>query len=382
MGRYVDRAIELQPLVREFADENEQQRHLSQELAKVFSDAGFYRLAAPKDCFGGGQPPREQLGVIEALAYADASAAWNVMIGIESFGLIAPAFENCRELIEDPDVILASSTAAVGKAVRVDGGYRVSGQWQFASGVHNAQIFGATVRVHADDEAPPKGGNRYAIVPVGDYEILDTWHTSGMRGSGSHDVRIDDVFVPEERLISPIGGAEHDSPLLNFPLGVRLAYNKVGVAWGIARAAIDVFVELAAGKTPRFSNRKLQERSGAHLAVAQAEVRLRSNKALVLQLIDEVWAAVQVRGHISSKERALFQISCSDGVAGCIDLVEQLGRVAGTTSNQLGHPLERMLRDVRVVGQHTSVAPQHIEDGGRILLGMPAQEMMLAGLRT
>ncbi|MEQ8691137.1 MAG: acyl-CoA dehydrogenase family protein [Pseudomonadales bacterium] len=380
MGEFVDKACALQDLVRSFADQNEQQRYLSAPLATAFSEAGLYRVAAPRDCFGSEQPPREQIGVIEALAYADGSAAWNVMIGIESFGLIAPAFSECRDLIESPDVILASSTAAVGQAVKVDGGYRVSGQWPFASGVHNAQIFGATVRVHDTPDGPAQGSNRYAILPVGDYEILDTWHTSGMRGSGSHDVKVDDVFVPEARLIAPLGGVEHASPLLNFPLGARLAYNKVGVAWGIARAAIDAFVELAQGKTPRFSNLKLRDRPGAHRAVAQAEVRLRGGKALVLQLLDEMWVRVQARSHITRQERALFQIACSDAVAGCIDLVDNLARTAGTTANQLGHPLERLLRDVRVVGQHTTVAPQHIEDGGRLLLGLPAQEMMLAGL--
>lgn len=380
MASYLDKAVALQTLVRGYADQNEAQRHLCPAVAAAFSDAGLYRIAAPQDCFGSAQPPAVQIGVIEAIAYADGSAAWNVMIGIESFGLIAPSFLQCRDLIEDPTVILASSTAAVGSAVKVDGGYRVSGQWPFASGVHNAQIFGATVRVHERADGQAIGTNRYAIIPKGEYEILDTWHTSGMRGSGSHDVLVEDVFVPASRLIAPLGTTEHASPLLNFPLGARLAYNKVAVAWGIGRAAIDGFVELAEGKTPRFSNRKLRDRPRAHLAIAQAEVRLRSGKALVLELLEEMWQRVLVRGHITRKERALFQIACSDSVAGCIEVVESLARSAGTTANQLGHPLERMLRDIRVVGQHTTVAPQHIEDAGRILLGLPAQEMMLAGL--
>ena len=381
MGEYVERAISLQPLVREYADASEAQRHLSKEVADAFSTAGLYRVAAPEDFYGAAQPPREQIGVIEAIAYADGSAAWNVMIGIETFGLIAPGFADCRELIEDPSVIMASSTAAVGKAVRCDGGYRVSGQWQFCSGVHNASIFGATVRVYDTPDGKPLGANRYAILPKGDYEILDTWHTSGIRGSGSHDVRIDDVFVPEARLIAPIGGSDHASPLLNFPLGARLSYNKVAVAWGLARAALDAFVELAAGKTPRFSSKKLAERSHAQLAIAHGEARFQSGRALVLQQLDEMWDLVQARAHITSKQRALFQIACSDSVAGCIELVGRLAEAAGTSANMLGHPLERIYRDVRVVGQHTTVAPHHIQDAGRILLGLPAQEMMLAGLR-
>ncbi len=378
---FVEKARALQPLVRDYADRNEQQRHLCPEVAAAFSEAGLYRVAAPLDCFGSEQSPRTQIEVIETIAYADGSSAWNVMIGIESFGLIAPAFDACRDLIEDPAVIMASSTAAVGRAEACDGGYRVSGRWQFASGVHNAAIFGATVRLWRDGKELSEMGNRYAIVPKGSYEILDTWHTSGMCGSGSHDVVIEDVFVPEERILAPIGGTGHDSPLLNFPLGARLAYNKVAVAWGLTRAALDAFVDLAEGKVPRFSSSSLKERPRAHRAIAEAEARFRSGKALVLELLDEMWATVQVRGHITSRDRALFQIACSDSVAGCIEAVGHVCRAAGTSANQKGHPLERIARDIAVVGQHTTVAPHHIEDAGRILLGLPAQEMMLAGVR-
>ena len=243
------------------------------------------------------------------------------------------------------------------------------------------RIFGATVRVWRDDEPDPQGVNRYALISAGDFQILDTWHTSGMRGSGSHDVRVDGVFIDEARLIAPIGGTRHTSPLLNFPLGARLAYNKVAIAWGQAQAALDAFTELAAGKTPRFSRASLRERPRAQRALAEAQVRFRAGKALVLELLDEMWQQVRDSAHISGRERALFQAACSDSVAGCVEAVEKLCQAAGTTANQVGHPLERILRDIRVVGQHTTVAPQHIEDAGRLLLGLPPREMMLAGLQ-
>ena len=377
----VTTAISLQPLVREHADQSEAQRYLAAEVAQAFCTHGLYRIAAPEDAYGTAQDPLTQVRTIEAIAQADGAAAWNLMIGIESFGLIAPAFGSIMRLLEDPDVVLSSSTAAVGRADRVAGGYRISGRWQFASGVHNASLFGATVRVWDGGELDDSLTNRYAIVDLGDFEILDTWFTGGLCGSGSHDVKIDDVFVPEERLIAPIGGIDHDSPLLNFPLGARLSYNKVGVAWGLARAGLDAFVELAEGKHPRFSRTSLRERAFAQRAIAEAEVRFRAGKSLVTELLEDMWLRVQARGHITSKERALFQIACSDSVRGCIQAVGLVAEAAGTTANEKAHPLERIVRDVKVVGQHTTVAPQHIEDGGRLLLGLPAQEMMLAGLR-
>lgn len=376
----VQRAHGLSALIRAHADATEAQRHLQPEVAQVFTEQGLYRVAAPADCYGSEQSPRIQMAVIEAIAKFDGAAAWNLMIGIESFGLIAPGFVDCLDLIADPMAIIASFTAAVGRADKVPGGYRVSGQWQFVSGIHNATVFGATVRIWQDGERLDRVGNRYAMIPAGEYEILDTWHTSGLRGSGSHDVLVTDVFVAEERLVAPIGGTGHASALLNFPLGARLAYNKVAIAWGLAAAAIDSFTDLAAGKTPRFSRGSLQHRPRAQRALAEATVRFRSGKALVLELLDEMWEKVQQREHISSQERGLFQLACSDAVAGCIECVDTLAQAAGTTASQEAHPLERLVRDIRVVGQHTSVAPQHIEDAGRLLLGLPAEEVMLAGV--
>ena len=152
------------------------------------------------------------------------------MIGIETFGLVAPGFERCRNLIEYPQVILCSSTAAVGGADTVDGGYRISGQWPFVSGCHNAASFCATVRL-------PGAGNRYAVVLEPDYEIIDTCRVGGLCGSGSHDVRVEAVFTPEDRIVAPLGEAPSECPLLRFPLGARLAYNKVAVTMCSTRVA-------------------------------------------------------------------------------------------------------------------------------------------------
>jgi alkylation response protein AidB-like acyl-CoA dehydrogenase len=376
----VERAEALLPLVRANADAAEAARHLPAEVARAFARAGLYRIAAPESCGGEEADPATQIRTIETISRADASAGWNLMIGIESFGLIAPGFARCAELIEDPMVVLCSSTAAVGRAEAVEGGYRVTGQWQFVSGCHNSQLFGATVRLYRQGEPVPERGNVYAVVAREDFEILDTWRVSGLAGSGSHDVRVTDVFVPETRIVAPIGGNAGDSPLLRFPLGARLAYNKVAVSQGIGRAAIDAFVDLARGKTPRFTSRSLRHRQRAQRAVAEAEVRVRGARALVFDLVESLWRDVVSGRAISGEQLAVFQAACSDAVAGCAEAVDVLCDAAGTTANQQGHPLERLARDVRVVRQHASVASHHIDDAGRVLLGLPAEGLMLKGL--
>ena len=366
------RALALAPLVRRHADEAERQRHLPRPVATAFASEGLYRLAGTPDIHGADADPMTQIRVIEAVSRADGSAGWNLMIGIETFGLIGPGFKDrCPELIADPKIIMASSTAAVGRAERSGDGWRVSGQWQFVSGIHNAQLFGATVRLYEDGgDVPIDDGNRYAVVPEGEFEIIDTWHVGGLRGSGSHDVRLDDVFVPDERIIAPIGGNAATTPQLRLPLGNRLAYNKAAVAIGIARAGIDAFVELATRKRPRFVNRTLRERPFAQRAVANAEARLRGCRAALLELAASSWETVLAGDDVAARDRALFNIVASDAARGAVEVVEMLSEAAGTSANRIGEPLERIGRDVRVVRQHATVAPHLIEDAGRTLLGL------------
>ena len=379
MGTPQERAKGLLGLVREHADESESQRHLKGEVAIAFAQEGLFRIAAPVDFFGSEEDPVTQIETIETVASVDGSAAWNLMIGIETFGLIAPGFIHCRELIEDQSVIMCSSTASAGRAEKVDGGYRVTGRWGFCSGCHNSDLFGATVFLYKNGERV-QGGHQYLVVPKPEFEILDTWHTSGLCGSGSHDVVLEDVFVPEERLVAPLGQVQHQSPLLRMPFRSRLCYNKVAIAFGLARSALDSFVELAEGKVPRFTSKSLKNRGWAQRAIAESEVRVLSARALVIELVESLWEKARLDQPVSDKDAAIFQLACSDAVRGCIASVSQLVEAAGTTANQKGHPLERTARDIKVVGQHQTVAPHHIEDAGRVLLGVPAVDAMLVDM--
>jgi alkylation response protein AidB-like acyl-CoA dehydrogenase len=377
MKQPVEIAADLEALVRQHADQAERERRLSRPVAEAFAATGLYRIAAPEDLGGLDADPMTQIQVIETVSKFDGSAGWNLMIGIETFGLLAPGCGACRELIADPAVVMSSSTAAVGRADRDGDGYRVNGRWQFVSGCHNGSVFGATVRLYEDDE--PVSQNVYAIVPAPDYQILDTWHVGGMCGSGSHDVVVEDVWVPARQIVAPLGGADSDSAQLRFPLGARLAFNKVAVALGLARAGIDAFVALAEGKVPRFTSASLRDRRASQRAVAEAEVRVLAARALVLQLVEVMWEQVLSGSHITTRERAVFQLACSDAVRSAVAAVDLVSDAAGTTANQKEHPLERIGRDVRVVRQHVTVASHHIDDAGRVLLGLPPEGLMLSG---
>jgi len=341
--------------------------------------AGLYRVGAPSSFGGAEQDPATQIAVIEAVSEADGSAGWNLMIGIETFGLLTLGFPRGSELFADPATVLAGSTAAMGHAETVEGGFRLSGEWQFASGVHNCHFFCALSALHEDGK--PKEGElpRFLLVPKSEIEIVEAWNVGGLRGSGSHDVRVDDVFVPEQNATAFLqpGAAFAGAPIARFPRGSRLSYNKVGVALGIARAAIDDFVAIAKGKVPRFSGSSLRERRLAQEAVAFAEARLRGARAFVMEAVTEVWDVVVAGDAPTIEQRALLQIACSDAVRGCAEAVDRVAEAAGTTANFLDSPLERRARDVRVIRQHMTVAPHHLGDAGRVLLGLEPEGIML-----
>jgi alkylation response protein AidB-like acyl-CoA dehydrogenase len=406
----VERARALRELVRAHADAADRERHLPAPVARAFAREGLYRIAAPLACGGKAADPMTQIATIETVSEADGSAGWNLMIGVETFGLLAPGLGRCPELIADPEVILCSSTAAVGRADEVPGGWRINGQWQFVSGCHNSDVFGATVRLYGPDGEPVPGtGNVYAMLERGHFEILDTWHVNGMRGSGSHDIRVRDQIVTDARIVMPMGGAAQsvgtassgaaipaqqrvgnasssadaarEQALFRFPLGPRLAYNKVAVALGIARAAVDAFTELATGKVPRFTSKTLRDRALAQHAAAEAEVRVRAARALVMAEVNELWNAIVAGATAGPRQLAIFQAACSQAVADTCIAVDLIADAAGTTANMQGHPLERASRDIRVVRQHATVASHHIGDAGRVLLGLAAEGLMLRGLK-
>ncbi len=201
----IERARALVPMLREFADQAERERQLPAPAAEAMARAGLYRVAAPRRVGGAECEPAAQIEIIETIAAADGSLGWNLMIGIEVMGFLGAVLERDlgSKLFADPALIVSGALNPVGVATPVAGGYRVTGQWPFASGCHNADYFWGQCQVRDEQGNPATDGSpsvREALLSRDEFEILDTWHVSGLRGSGSHDVAANDVFVPDERM--------------------------------------------------------------------------------------------------------------------------------------------------------------------------------------
>lgn len=373
---------ELKPVIEAHADEAEEQRHLTTEVARSMAGAGLYRIAVPRSLGGAEAHPITQIKTIEAVSEIHGSAGWNLMIGIETMGILGGTFTRSvmEKLYADPELIISGTLNPQGKANPCEGGYRITGQWPFASGVHNAQYFWSQSIIQKDGERlKDERGFVFceSMVPVSQIEVLDTWHVSGLRGSGSHDVRLQDVFVSNE-YISQVQRQIPVEPgtLYRLPIYSRLAYNKVGVATGIAKAAINQFIELASAKKPRGSSNLLKDRVDAQRAVAEAERLVGSARSYVFEAVTDMWDSIENGDKPTDRQKAIVQLSCSGAANEAVKAVEMLYSAAGASANFLTSPLERSMRDVLVVRQHIMVSPQYTEAVGRVLLGMESETFL------
>ena len=376
----VERAQSVADILREAGPEAERERRLPERAARAMAHAGLYRLSVARAYGGDEADPATLVRAIEAVSRADAAAGWNLMIGLETAGISSGHVdpEGGNEIWgANPDAILCGALRTSARAVREPGGWRITGQWPFASGCHNAQWFWGGALMFDTDQSPilnSRGLQRpiQACMPMESVRILDTWNVAGLRGSGSHDVAVDNLFVPDHLTTDVYGSpARQQTPLFRYPLISRLCFTKVGVGAGIARSAIDAFVSLATEKTPYTATQLLRERPQAQLAVAEAEALLGAGRAFVLEAVGQMWEEVCAEREPSPELRVRQRLAASFCTDACTRAVDIIVRAAGSTANFLSSPLERHARDVRVVQSHVTVAPAVFETAGRAMLGLP-----------
>ena len=363
----LDAARELDPLVREHADEAESLRHLPARVAVALRDAGLFRMCVPAVYGGPEVDPMTMVQAIVTVSEADGAAGWCVMIASTTSSL-SPRLDAdwARQIFGDPLSVAGGVFAPNGRGVRVDGGHRVTGQWPWGSGTsHSTWVLGGT----------QTDGDEFHLmfVPAAEVELLDTWYSVGLRGTGSTDFRMSDVFVPDGRSVQPfVSRMVVDVPLARFPNFNLLAAGVAAVTIGIARRAVDEIVALAQGKRPMFSSKTLAASSLAQIDVARAEAAVRAASAFLLDELSAAWDSVVAGGHIPLEQRARVRIACTHAAqesARAVDLAYHLG---GGSSVYSANVLQRCFRDVHTATQHLMVSPRILETAGKVLLGVEA----------
>lgn len=371
----IERAKTLRPLIEEHRDDMETQGRMPRVLVDAMLDAGLFHLLVPKASGGSETDPITYLRAAEEVSTVDGSAGWNLMIG--SGSALAAGFlpEGEAKEVFGPRDIVAAVLAPTGRADPKDGGYTVTGRWSFASGIHQSTwVYGTCLVFDGDtprmtDEGTPVMMS--VLVPIADCEIHHTWDVSGLRGTGSEDFSISDVFVPEERTFRLFSSHRYsDAPLYRlpftfFPAGVA------SVPLGIARGAIDAFIGLATTKVPMRVNRApLRERPGVQVTVAKAEALLGSARAYFYESMQTVWDEVRSDGEAKLTSMATLRSASCHAAISSAEAVDLMYNAGGGTSIYSKSLLQRAFRDVHAATQHVAVAPDSMEDVGRVMFGL------------
>ena len=380
----VREAANLKPMLRRYQEEIEREQRLPKPLVEQMREAGFYRMVIPRALGGLQLDPLSYLRVVELLAEGVGSVGWNVANnGIAQLVTLGLPDEGVREIHGEtaPSIIAGTAVQGGGQAVPVPGGYRVTGRWTFGSGCQESAWMLGSFQILDNDQPRrgPDGKPLYwrGVFPRDEAEMVPgSWDVAGLRGTGSFDWTVKDVFLPERRTMVH-AGVPLDNQWARWP---GLTYALPSQAWvgphhsavitGIARAGIDALIALAIEKTPRGRTGMLCDNPQVQDAVGQADAILNAGRVYRAAAIAALWNTIAAGEATTLEQRARCRLAsthAADSARGAMDLVYRHG---GSTSFKRESRLAECWRDLHVVGQTVTVAPEWYPIGGRILMGM------------
>jgi alkylation response protein AidB-like acyl-CoA dehydrogenase len=376
-------AIGLAPQIRLASEEIEQGRRIPPPLAASMKEAGIFGMVIPRAWGGPELDPMTQFRVIEALAMEDGSVGWCAMIGCDT-GYISAFLDQdvARAMFTDLLSAMGAAATPTGTATPVPGGYRVSGRFPFVSGCHHCDWLWLGCHV-VEDGAPRVNANgvpetRQCLLRLEQCKILDTWYTTGLRGTGSNDVAVRDQFVPAEHSFSFQDSAlvKRTGPLYAFPF--MFAAKGPAVALGITRHALDTLIEFSGKPARRYTlgdgvedPKRLRDDVFVQEAAARADALLTSARAHLFDVVGDMWETLVAGEPLSDVQLARFTTLNSHVMALCVDAVQLVFKAAGGSAVYQKGPLDRCLRDVLTMNQHVVGTLRTWEMSGRLLLGLP-----------
>jgi alkylation response protein AidB-like acyl-CoA dehydrogenase len=372
----VHAARALSPLVGASAATIEERRQLTPEVVEALAGACLFRLTIPRAVGGEEADPETIFRVIEEVSRADGSVGWCVMVTAAN-GMVSGLVEEeaAREIFaHDPGANAALVVITGGRAVAVDGGFRVTGRWRFASGCTHATWLGTGCTLY-DGDTPrldSAGAEEYrmAFLPASACQIIDTWHATGLRGTGSHDFTVDGVFVPDAHLAEwsqKNWQPRQPGPLYTFGFSM-IPTVFAAVMLGIARNAIDTVEELAAVKTRGKKLLRDLEATQTHVAIAEADVG--AARAYVLEAVRNVWEAATDGRAITKRQREVVRLACTHAATLSTQAVDRMWDAAGSSAIFTSSPLERCFRDIHTGRKNVGISAENYGPIGRRFLGL------------
>lgn len=371
----------LVPLIKDLRHTTEHDRRIAAPIVEAIRNSDLCRMLLDT-----GAPPQytpeEWLSVLETLSSAEASVSWFIWNNTMPCFWVRFLNDAARaRIFGDPKTLFAGSTRPTGRAVTTEGGFRLSGRWSLVSGCELADYIYFMSLVHEDGKprmlAPNQPDLRVLFVPRGGYRILDTWNVGGLRGSGSHDVVVDDVFVPLEDSFAPGPPVGSSSALSQLPVIPIMTAGLAAQFLGMARTAIDVASEILCDKVSVDTGTSIRERPGVLADIALHNTAVAAARSHLHASVAVMWDKVKNQLPTAEDRAALYGASLY-GVAVGRAAVVAMHMAAGTTALYVDCPLERSIRDLQTMDRHVGAQPLWLEDSGRVLLGhKPANPLFM-----
>jgi indole-3-acetate monooxygenase len=366
----------LVPELRALAPDTEQARRLPPALVERLQRQGLFRALLPKAWGGGEARALDWAGALYELARGDAAVGW--CVGNNALTSLSGVFADpdvAAPIFSQEGLVTCGVMAPLGVAVEVEGGYRVSGRWPFASGSEYStwRLVGAVVHRDGQPARLPNGApeTREFLVPAHETNLIDTWHTSGLKGTGSHDLAVEGAFVPRGLAVSLFGTRpRHTGGVYGLPIPGLFGLSLGSLALGIARASLDDLVELANQKKPRSGTQLLSHSELAQVKLSQREAGVRAGRSFLQHALADIEETLQRGEPLSEGVRANLRLASMNAVRASVEAVDAAYSLAGGSAVYSSNPIQRQFRDIHALTQHLFASPSVDVMLGRHLFGL------------
>ncbi len=365
----IERFEQIRPLLAEHSGRFDADRRLSDEVFGALSEAGFFRLLLPAQLGGCGLSPLDFMTVVEHAAALDGTVGWLIGNGggMSRAGGYLP-LDAAQEVFGNPSAFVASSTGSLGKAVPAKSGYRITGRWPFASGAPHATTFAALCEVD-EGKGPGNGRIVLAFLPRKAVNLIDNWHVSGMRGTGSWDFEADDVFLPTEFVCDLQPVPTQPGAVYRLPGRSAFVWTVATVPLGIAKGAIDALISVSHGHRRQGITVPIAERELVQAEIGRCLAKCRAACAYMRSAMSALCASVEGEGSDLVAARIDYRLACSHAAEVAVGVVLRVNDLIGARALAESQPFERRERDVRAAAKHIAISPEQFVVGGRYALG-------------
>lgn len=395
---YIDTARRLAELVAANADAVNEQRQIPTDVANAIADAGFFRLLMPRALDGAQLDHPDFLRIVRIFAEADGSVGWSINQNNVFATNSTRMNDRARaEIYDNPRAVITNGPPTPqSRAIAVDGGYLLSGRWNFSSGSDHATWIAALTPIYQSDAdaarqsaatAQPNGGEpvdatsaggvsrdemRILLMPKSDVRMIDNWQVNGLRGTASLGFVADSLFVPAHRAYNPAAAPREEGGVYRIPTSLLFASGFATVALGVARGALDAAIEIANRKVPGNSPTQtlVRDRSTTQRQIGEAEAIWNSARAFLTESATAVWESASAAKPLTLDERVRMRLASTFANRKAADVADIAYTLCGSTAIFDANPVQRRFQDAHVINQQVQGRLTHYDTAGRYFLGM------------